>query len=283
MMQSPFLSAAAVGTVAVALTLMAFFALIVLNVQQMTRNLSQDLQIIAYLEGNPQGDGREKLLENIRSMAEVDTVIFVSKAEAFARFSKRLGQDATLLEGMDSEVLPASVEITLKDNFRTRSGVDQVLTQLKGKGVFSDFRYGQEWLERFESFVALLRLAGAILGGFLLFATLFIVSNTIKLTIYARRDELEVMALVGATPLFIKGPFLLEGALQGAAGGLFALIGAFGIFQLFMEKSLSFMLMGQSQGGLMFLPASYQWAMIGAGTFLGFMGSLVSLRQLVRI
>jgi cell division transport system permease protein len=147
----------------------------------------------------------------------------------------------------------------------------------------SDLRYGQEWLERFESFVSLLRLAGAILGGFLLFAALFIVANTIKLTLYARRDELEIMALVGATPMFIKSPFLLEGALQGALGGGLAVAGAYALFQLFLQQGLNSLLLASGVERVTFLPLSWQLLLIAAGVLLGLAGSLLSLRKLVRI
>jgi len=215
MRQSPVLCSAAVGTVAVALIILAFFAIIVLNVQKLTRHWSEDVQVVAYIDTLPDERLLQQWLSDIQSFPEAANVEFVSHAEALKRFKKRLGDDADLLEGVDPDILPASFEITLKEDSRNHEGVSAVVSRLRQNSGLSDLRYGQEWLERFESFVALLRLAGAILGGFLLFAALFIVSNTIRLTLYARRDELEIMALVGATPIFIKSPFLFEGALQG--------------------------------------------------------------------
>lgn len=283
MRQSPFLCAAAVGTVAVALAILAFFALVVLNVQKITGHWSKEVQVVAYLDVLPEERQLRSWIEDIRHLPEVADVTVVSRQEAFDRFKKRLARDADLLDGLEPDILPASFEISLHEQYRTRRGVEAVIASLQQNQALSDLRYGQDWLDRFESFLNLLRLAGAILGGFLLFAALFIVANTIKLTLYARRDELEIMTLVGGTPLFIKMPFLLEGALQGATGGILALGGAYILFQFFVRRGLSALLPLTGLEGIAFLPGSWQLLVIAAGTLLGFAGSLISLRKFVRI
>ena len=144
-------------------------------------------------------------------------------------------------------------------------------------------RYGQDWLEQFESFVTLIKFSAGILGSFLLFATVFIVSNTIKLTLYARRDELEIMSLVGGTPLFIKTPYIFEGAFQGATGGLVALGCTYLIYFFFLKKSLIALLFTMGVKEIVFLPLTYQLTFLFTGLFLGAAGSLVSLRKFVRV
>ena len=283
MRQSPMLCGAAVGTVAVALTILAFFAIVVLNVQKLTRHWSEDVQVVAFIDTVPEERLLRQWIADIRGLPEVEKVEFVSSTEALKRFKIRLADDADLLEGVDPDILPASLEISLNEESRNRGGVSALISRLRHHTGLSDLRYGQEWLERFESFVSLLRLAGAILGGFLLFAALFIVANTIKLTLYARRDELEIMALVGATPMFIKSPFLLEGALQGALGGGLAVAGAYALFQLFLQQGLNSLLLASGVERVTFLPLSWQLLLIAAGVLLGLAGSLLSLRKLVRI
>jgi cell division transport system permease protein len=283
MRQSPMLCGAAVGTVAVALTILAFFAIVVLNVQKLTRHWSEDVQVVAFIDTAPEERLLRQWIADIRGLPEVEKVEFVSSIEALKRFKKRLADDADLLEGVDLDILPASLEITLNEDSRNRVAVSTLVSRLRQNTGLSDLRYGQEWLERFEAFVSLLRLAGAILGGFLLFAALFIVANTIKLTLYARRDELEIMALVGATPMFIKSPFLLEGALQGALGGGLAVAGAYALFQLFLRQGLDSLLLASGVERVTFLPMSWQLLLIAAGVLLGLTGSLLSLRKLVRI
>ncbi|MEJ2700318.1 MAG: permease-like cell division protein FtsX [Desulfuromonadales bacterium] len=283
MRQSPFLCLAAVGTVAVSLTILAFFGLLVLNVQKLTTHWSREVQVVAYFQSVPNEAELKDWMGEIRGFPEVEKVTFVSSREAFQRFSKRLAENADLLDGLASDILPASLEVALKQPYRNRKGIEAVVGRLKKNGNFSDFRYGQDWLERFESFLALVRTAGGILGGFLLFATLFIVANTIKLTIYARREELEIMSLVGGTPFSIQAPFLLEGILQGAFGGLLSLGASYALFALFLQEGLRTLLLAAGVGGITFLPPLYQLLLVAAGIFLGFSGSLISLRKFVRI
>jgi cell division transport system permease protein len=282
-LQTPVLCTAAVGTVAVSLTIVALFAIVVLNVQKLAAHWSDEIQVIAYLDKEPDGARLAEWQEMIARMPEVEGVVYINRQEAFHRFSKRLGGDADLLEGFEADILPASLEIALKDRFRTRQGVKMVVDRLRQNPDFSDFSYGQDWLERFESFLNLLRLGGATLGGFLLFAALFIVANTIKLTLYARRDELEIMALVGGTPFFIKTPFLLEGAFQGALGGLFAVAGAFVLFQTVLRQGLASFLLASGSDQILFLSLSQQSLLVLAGMLLGMFGSALSLRKFVRI
>lgn len=283
MRQSPFLCAAAISTVMVALVILAFFALVVLNVEQLTRNWGREIQVTAYLEqALPEADILRKE-QSIRALPEVSGVEFTSSQQAFENFRRRLGDDADILQGMSKDFLPASLTISLKSAFRNRAGVDKVISRLRQDRHFAELRYAQDWLEKFEAFLALLHAAGLVLGGFLLFAALFIVSNTIRLTLFARRDELEVMALVGATPGFIKTPFLVEGALQGAIGGALALLLSYGFYQLYLKEDLSHLLIASGIGQIDFLPPLWQSGLIVTGTCLGLVGSFLSLRKLVRI
>ena len=142
-------------------------------------------------------------------------------------------------------------------------------------------QYGEEWVRRFNIFLNFMRLVGALLGAFLVVAVLFIVSNTIKLTIYARRDELEVMFLVGATRFFIKAPFLVEGIVQGGAGALIAVTLLLGLYELFLYNADSFLTFNPATSGLSFLPPEYIGTLLLSGVLLGFVGSLTSLRRFI--
>jgi cell division transport system permease protein len=281
--QTPVLCAAAVLTVAVSLTIVAVFAVLLINVQNLTRVWSEQVQLIAYIDVLPEERKLQSIIEGLHNLPEVDKAVLVSKEEAFSRFRSRLGGDADLLDGLGPDFLPASLEISLATDFRNEAGIQTVIRVLRSGGGFAEFRYGQEWLERFEAFVRLLRLGGLALTGFLLFAALFIIANTIKLTLYARRDELEIMALVGATPFYIKFPFLIEGALQGLLGGLLALSGTYLLFTLFLQQGLATLLLATGLTGIAFLPLSQMWLVVLAGTVLGVVGSTLSLGKFVRV
>ncbi|WP_240746385.1 permease-like cell division protein FtsX [Trichloromonas acetexigens] len=283
MRQCPLLCGVAVGTTAVALTIIAFFALVVINVQQLTAHIGERVEIVAYLDRVPEAGALKALRAKVEALPEVAAVAYTSQEEAMTLFKKRLGRDADLLEGVGPEILPASLAITLKPDFRTPAEAERVVATLRTNLGLDEVRFGREWLEKFEAFVTLLKIGGAVIGGFLLFAALFIVSNTIRLTQYARRDELEVMGLVGATSMFIKTPFLIEGALQGLLGGLIAVSLAFAVFRYFLHEALASLLLASASGSIVFLPLGFQLLLIFAGVFLGFFGSITSLRKLVRI
>ena len=120
MRQSPFLCTAAIATVAVSLTILAFFAVVVLNVQKLTTNWSKEVQIVAYIDQVPDKNQINEWTRDIGKLPEVSQVAYISPAEAFARFKTRLGQDADLLDGLGPDVLPASLEIKLAEKFRNR-------------------------------------------------------------------------------------------------------------------------------------------------------------------
>ena len=136
--------------------------------------------------------------------------------------------------------------------------------------------------EKLEAFLLLLRVSGSALGGFLVFAALVIVANTIKLTLYARQDELEAMAMVGGTSLFIKLPYLVEGAIQGILGGVAALGLSFLVFQVILQKSLGSLLLITGIDTIHFLPPIWQGMLVVGGGLIGLLGSLFALRKFVR-
>ncbi|MEN8687288.1 MAG: permease-like cell division protein FtsX [Desulfuromonadales bacterium] len=282
MQQSPVLSLASVGTIAVALALLAFFAIAVLNVQQLTASWGESLAIVAYLDEIPGDSIIKGWVTDIERYPEVDKVAFVSRDQAFERFRQRLGDDAGLVEGLGPDILPASLEISLADQSRNQAAVTAVVDRLRVDHRFTDLQYGQGWLEKLEAFLLLLRVSGAALGGFLVFAALVIVANTIKLTLYARQDELDAMVMVGATSLFIKLPFLVEGALQGLLGGLTALGLSFLVFEVVLQKSLGSLLLITGIDTIHFLPLLWQIMLILGGGVIGLLGSLFALRKFVR-
>jgi cell division transport system permease protein len=283
MRQWPVLCTAAILTMAVALATMATFFLVVLNVQGLATSWSEEVQVVAYFQYPPASNQLSSLIRQVEALPDVEQAIFVSKTEALKRFETRLGEDAGLLDGVSRDLLPASLEVTLKTGSHNREGVARVVDELRKDKRFDDLRFGQEWLERFENFVALLKFVGIVLGGFFLLAALFIVSNTIKLTLYARRDELEIMALVGATKRFIQIPFLLEGALQGLASGLLSLGFLMLSFKLLLQKSLQSFWLTPVGFDPVFLDGNQQLILVFCGILLGLLGSLVSLRKFVRL
>ncbi len=283
MRQWPFLCTASILTMAVALATVATFFLVVVNIDQLAMRWTKEIQIIAYLQKPPATRNLAALVDKLKSFPEVESVKYVSPTDAMESFKKHLGSDASLLDGVSKKLLPASFEMGLYPEFRNQQGIAGVIEKLENTLEVDDLRYGQKWLKRFNDFARTLRFVGVVLGGFLLLAALFIVSNTIKLTLYARRDELEIMALVGATMRFIKIPFMLEGAIQGLIGGLLSLVFLSLSFIFIISRALNSFWLTPNGFDLLFLTINQQVILVLAGVVLGVLGSLSSLRRFVRI
>lgn len=277
--QNVFVNVVTIGTITLALLIVALFLLLVVNLENAAESWSERVQVTVYFDKELTAQEQADLKNRIQALSGTAKVGWVGRDEALMRFKGRLKGQETLLEGVRPEILPTSFEIALKKSSRSSEDVEAYVARLKMVPGIGEIQYGEEWVRRFNTFLTFMRLVGALVGGFLLIAVVFIVSNTIRLTVYARRDELEVMSLVGATRLFIKMPFLIEGLLQGLAGGLLSLILIVLIYQLFLHNAGNFLIFNPVTSGLAFLPAEFMLGLVAAGALLGVMGSLTSLRR----
>ena len=279
--QNCLLSVLTVGTITLALLIIALFLLIFVNLEGVTEDWSKRVQVTAYFDKELTAQEVTAFKARIDALSGTDRVTYVTKDEAVKRFRARLKGQESLLEGVSAEVLPAALEIGLKKESRNSDAVAEYVAGLKKIPGIGEVQYGEEWVRRFTTFMNFLRLVGALLGGFLVLAVVFIVSNTIKLTIYARKDELEVLGLVGATRFFIKAPFLIEGVVHGAIGAVLA-IGILTLCYLgFLHNAGNFLSFNPADAGLAFLPPAYLAGLLGGGIFLGFLGSLTSLKRFI--
>ena len=281
--QNVFVNVVTVGTISLALLIVSLFLLIFVNLENAAENWSERVQVTVYFDHELAAQEQAALLSKITAIPGTAKVSYVSRDEALNRFKSRLRGQETLLEGVRPEILPTSFEIALKRSSRDTRDVEAYVTILKRIPGISEVQYGEEWVRRFNTFLNFMRMLGALLGAFLVVAVLFIVSNTIKLTIYARRDELEVMSLVGATRFFIKAPFLIEGIIQGGAGALIAIGLLLGLYEGFLHNAGSFLTFNPTTSGLAFLPLEYVGGIVVAGIVLGFIGSFSSLKRFISI
>jgi cell division transport system permease protein len=279
--QNILLSVLTVGTITLALLIISFFLLVFVNLEGAAEDWSKKVQVTAYFEKEMTPPEVAQFKTRVAALSGTDRVTYVTKEEAVKRFRARLKGQEAILEGVSAEVLPASLEITLKRGSRNSDAVAEYVARLKKLPGIGEVQYGEEWVRRFSAFMNFMRLVGALLGGFLLLAVLFIISNTIKLTIYARKDELEVLGLVGATRFFIKAPFLIEGILQGAVGALLSVAVLAACYLGFLYNAGNFLSFNPTNAGLSFLPASYLAGLFFGGVGLGFLGSLTSLKRFI--
>jgi cell division transport system permease protein len=279
--QNIFINIVTIGTITLALLIIALFLLVLVNLEGVAADWSKRVQVTAYFDRELSSQELSALKGKIQALPGTENIDYISKDEALKRFRSRLKGQESLLEGVSADALPASLEISLKKGSRGSEAVDVYVVSLKRIPGIGEIQYGEEWVKRFTAFMNFMRLVSALLGGFLLVAVVFIVSNTIKLTIYSRKDELEILGLVGATRFFIKAPYLIEGMLQGAAGSLLALLILFAFYEGFLHNAGNFLSFNPSAGGLSFLPLMSVLGIFFGGVVLGFIGSITSLKRFV--
>ncbi len=206
-----------------ALTLFSFgaFMLLQTNLEYLLKGWGDQLQITAYLNNGLAEPQVDALMQLIGAMPEVARARHIRHAEAWRDFQTALGAQSGSLDGLPRDVLPASIEITIKPENRNEKIIGQLAARLKDDNDIASVEYPQEWVERLELVVLGVGWAKWILGGVLFFATLFIVRSTVKLALFARKEEVEIMQLVGASEELIQAPFVLEGMIQGLTGAGF--------------------------------------------------------------
>jgi cell division transport system permease protein len=275
-------SAIAVATIAVTLLLVGAFALLISNMSGLLERFGREVRLTAYVADAVTPEAGPALAARIARLEGVARAEWVSKDEALERFRRRLGGDSGLLEGLEENPLPASVEVELAPSHASEAGLAQVRAALERTQGVDEVAHGHAWVEGYARAVSLLRAAAVALGVVLGLAALLIVTNTIRLAVYARRDEIEILMLVGATRTFVSVPFLLEGLIQGAVGGLLA-VGllwlSFALFGGALHGAFAFVL-GSAEPT--FLAAGSAAALVGAGALLGLLGSAGALVQGLR-
>lgn len=214
-----WMSVASIGTVAVSLFIFGMFLMLVMNMNKMVDAMESQVQIKVYLEDDFSRDDARDLEVDLKKMQGVEKVTFVPKEEAMEKFKERLGDQKTLLDALDeTNPLPDSFEVMVLQPEMVKTAAENIE---KFEGVDSA-KYGQDVMEHLFDITRLIRIFGFALMMVLALATLFIISNTIRLTVFARRKEIAIMKYVGATDWFIRWPFVLEGIVMGFLGSLIA-------------------------------------------------------------
>jgi len=207
--------------------------------------------------------------------AAVESVEFVPREEAVARFRKLFADLATLPDDLDQNPFPASLEVTIAPAHRSPEAVRRFVEAYEEAPGIEEVQYDMLWIERLSTAVRLIRGVGLFLGGVLVLAGVFTISNVIRLTVYARQDELDIMRLVGATRAYVRGPFMMEGMLQGGLGGLVSVGLLWLAFRVAAPETLAASdLLGRA---VVLLPGELCFALVAGGMLVGLVGSLVSL------
>lgn len=271
----------AIVAITTALFVLGGFLLLTSNFEQFLVRWREAAEFSVYLQDSISGDQRTDLERTLRENAVVAALEHVSKEEALHRFKQSFGDLAVATEGLPDNPLPASIEVRLRPGAR-RAEVE-ALAEGSGKmpGV-ADVRFDRRWIERLAMAVALVRGVGFVLAAVLIIGAALTVASVVRLALIARRDEVHIMQLVGAPLAYIRGPFVLEGVLQGGAGGAVALALLWGGFAVARGRYGAMMAGLIDPALLAFLPF---WACVGlliGGMAVGCAGGLVAARSATR-
>ena len=275
-----FLNLVTIITISLSILIASAFILFFVNTSDIINSWKKGLRIMAYLKPGLSNDGLKDLKQTIQSLQDVDTVIFVSKQAALKRLKNQMKNQSSLFANLTQNPLPDSIEIRMTASTESWQKIDSLAAQIEALPLIEEVEYGQRWVGRFAQIISLFRLAGYAMGALFFMATIFIVANTIRLVLYSRREEVEIMRLVGATDNFIKIPFYFEGLIQGALGaiaGLTMLYIAFMFVSANVEKGFF--------PGLFrfhFLSPTLLLAIVLVSMLVGWLGCLISLKQFMK-
>lgn len=273
---------ASIATIAFSFVIVGIFLIITRNLGAMVSEWKEQFQVTVFLEDAITPEQLNLLRKRIQSERAVKAMTYTSKEEALQSFKRELRGQESLLEGLGENPIPASLQLRIHEAYQTPEELKQFTASLARLEGVEDVQYGQEWVDRLSAAVRMLRLLGLSVGLALGLASLLIVSNTIRLAVYARAEEIEIMRLVGATRLHIRAPFLLEGMIQGGLGAAAALVLLFGAYRatLWQLQLTPGQIFGIGVGS--FLDPRWAAAMLLAGAGVGAFGSVISVGRLLR-
>lgn len=273
---------ASIGTIAVSFLIVGIFLIISRNLGAVVAEWKEQFQVTVFLEDGITPEQLTLVKKRIESERAVRAMSYTSKEEALQNFKRELKGKESLLEGLGENPIPASLQLRIHEAYQTPEGLKQFTASLARLEGVEDVLYGQEWVDRIMDAIRMLRLLGLSVGLALGLASLLIVSNTIRLAVYARAEEIEIMRLVGATKLHIRAPFLLEGMIQGGLGAAIALSLLFGAYQvaLWQLQLTPGQIFGMGMGT--FFDARSAATMLLAGAGVGAFGSLISVGRFLR-
>jgi cell division transport system permease protein len=266
-------------TLAFSIAICAFFFIVFINLGSLFSSLGDNAYIIAYIKDSTPLREAKGFKKEVLKIKGVYGARYVSKAEAMAELKKGLKGHAGILEGMNKGILPASFEIHLRNASREPERMLKVVKRIKSLPWVDEVQYSQEWARKFYGVFRFFELTAIVIGGVLTAAAVFVITNTIRLTVYARREEIEVLRLVGASDNFISMPFLIEGVIEGALGGGLAFLIVFAVLGLLsynIPEYLAFVLDIPAPLYVVFLITTL------TGTLAGAIGSIISTGRFLK-
>jgi cell division transport system permease protein len=253
------------------------------NLQHIADEMSESMVVVFFLSPDVTAKDLSYIEERIKASPSVVRVSYVGRQQAWERFQKNFPELQEILKNLGTNPFPPSFEAMLqKDSFRS-DDILGFIEEIKNVTGVEDVQFNRDWVQKMQSLSRLARAIGFFLGGILILASFFIISNVIRLNVFARKAEIEILRLVGATNTFIRLPFLIEGITLGILGSLLSLGLLFLLtefFPLYLGHSLGAL---QEIVGFRYLSLPQSLSLIAGGALMGVLGSMSSLSRFLKI
>jgi cell division transport system permease protein len=275
---NPGVNLLALATLAATLFLAGVVLLLLSNLDRQVAELRRDIRVLVFLRDDLAPAQRAGLERELRALPGVVQVEHVDKQEALRRYQQWAGELGDLVGELETNPLPASLEVALAPGPDAERVAATLASRLEGRGGIEEVRFNRDWLERLESLLELARLGGAGLALLVFGTVVVIIACVLRLAAHSRRDEIEIMLLVGAPPALVRGPFLVAGFVQGLLASLLAL----GLVELVRRSSLAYA--GPGSRALLDIAAgrplavALALALLGTGLVVSLAGSYFAVR-----
>jgi cell division transport system permease protein len=267
--RAPLLTGLSAAMIGLSLFVMGLFGIAAHNIRLVLDDVESRVEVVAYLHDEATAEEIDALETEVRRQPQVREVIFVSRQQALEMARTQLaGFDAAFAE-LDGNPFPASLEISLHPGQGSSEAVRKVADLVRDVPYVEDVRFGQDWLDKVYLLRRVAAAAALVVGGAFAVVAALIIGAAIRLAIFARRDEISIMRLVGATDWFIRRPFLLEGLMTGVLGSLLAVPATYIVFRLLSDSVME----------LRWMPAG--WVLLGfaMGSVFGVIASALAVRR----
>ncbi len=274
-----------IGIVTTAFTLVCFgvFLLLYLNIKNLTGTLQSDIEVIVYLDPEASEQVVSLIQKRLRTEPAAVALTFVSKEQALREFSEQFPDESLLLEGMEGNPLPASLVVKLSPRFLDTESLGAFAERVKQLPGVTHVAYSQDWVDTLAMVVSYFELGAVVIGTILAVATVTIIANTIRLSLHTKKEEIEILRLIGATGVFIATPYVIEGMILGAVGGGLSLALLKGVFEFFrLELNASGWFVGMEHV-LPVFPRPVSFLLVMTGLLLGCGSSVLSVFGLMKV
>jgi len=280
MRSNRMLSLVTISTFALSILIVSSAMLFFANMGDIMDGWRQGIRVMAYLQEGLNAADRSTLKVRMESLYGVQQADFVPKDRALERLRTQMDRQTSILDNLDSNPLPDAYEIQMIAASQSWDKVEQLAIALEKLEGVSEVEYGQRWIKRIINIFNLFQLTGTVMGGLFFMAAIFIVGNTVRLVLYSRREEVEIMRLVGATERFILAPFYFQSLIQAALGGIIGLAALFMMYMLIQSRISADMATVLFQPR--FLSPLTLLGIVGCGMLVGWLGCHLSVKQYVK-